>query len=202
MASIGLKDYRWAELNADNKTYKVEDGLKKLEGAIECTPKFNFNEGQLKADDRTIEDVSEFSYGDLTMGVADDNDEAFDEILGRTRSSEGEVVSNVNDAPKYVGFSDIITKIKNGKKIYKVEFLPKVKFKPFVTGAKTKGDSLEFTTPSVEGKFYENADGNYEIHKEFEIYEEAVSYQNSLFGYTPSQENQNANLNEQEQELN
>lgn len=31
-----------------------------------------------------------------------------------------------------------------------------MKFKPFIADAKTKGDNLEFTTPSVEATIFEN----------------------------------------------
>lgn len=31
-----------------------------------------------------------------------------------------------------------------------------MKFKPFIADAKTKGDNLEFTTPSVEVTIFEN----------------------------------------------
>ena len=62
----------------------------------------------------------------------------------------------MNDVPIFVGFGHIVPKMVNGAKKYKVEFFPKMKFKPFIADAKTKGDSLEFTTPSVEATIFEN----------------------------------------------
>lgn len=188
MAGIGLKQFVWAPLKDDNLTYNItDDELKKLAGAIESSLNFNFNEAQLAVDDQIQEDVKEFKDGDLTLGIDDDNDAVFNEILGKaegdvTDVNNPESISNVNDTPKYVGFSQIITKLKNNVKLYKVEFLPKVKFAPFTSGAKTKGASLEFTTPSVTGKVYANAEGVYERHQTFDTYEKALAYQRDCFG--------------------
>lgn len=190
MAGIGLKQFVWAPLKDDNLTYDVSNKtLKKLAGAIESSLTLNFNEAQLAVDDQIQEDVKEFKDGDLTLGIDDDNDVVFNEILGKakgdiTDTENPESISNVNDTPKYIGFSQIITKLKNNVKYYKVEFLPKVKFTPFTSGAKTKGNSLEFTTPSVSGKVYANADGVYEKHQTFDTYEKAVAYQEKCFGIT------------------
>ena len=68
-----------------------------------------------------------------------------------------------------------------GVRKYKVEFFPKVKFKPFIADSKTKGDSLEFTTPSVEGTIFENADGDWEKHKVCDTESEANTLLNSFF---------------------
>ena len=53
------------------------------------------------------------------------------------------------------------------------EFFPKMKFKPFIADAKTKGDNLEFTTPSVEATIFENDDGDWEKHKVYDTESEA-----------------------------
>lgn len=193
MAGIGLKQFVWAPLKDDNRTYDITDNkLKRLAGAIESSLTFNFNEAQLAVDDLIQEDVKEFKDGDLTLGIDDDNDVVFNDILGKakgdvTDTENPESISNVSDVPKYVGFSQIITKLKNNVKLYKVEFLPKVKFAPFTSGAKTKGASLEFTTPSVTGKIYANAEGVYEKHQTFDTYEKAVAYQKKCFGITENE---------------
>lgn len=190
MAGIGLKQFVWAPLKDDNLTYDVTGNeLKKLAGAIESSLAFNFNEAQLAVDDQIQEDVKEFKDGDLTLGIDDDNDAVFNEVLGKTAgdvtdTNNPESISNINDTPKYVGFSQIITKLKNNVKLYKVEFLPKVKFTPFTSDAKTKGASLEFTTPKVTGKVYANAEGAYEKHQTFDTYEKAIAYQKKCFGVT------------------
>lgn len=113
----------------------------------------------------TREQVSLFKSGTLTAEIDNDDDTIFAELLGKTVDEEtGVVTSNSEDTPIYVGFGHIVPKMVGRVKKYKVEFFPKIKFNPFITDAKTKGDNLEFTTPSVEATIFENDNGDWEKH--------------------------------------
>ena len=178
MAGIGLKRFKYAKLNSDG-TYGP---VKTLAGAIECKVSLDLSEAMLYADDVIKEQVSIFKSGTLTAGIDDDNDEIFAELLGKTVDEEtGVVASNVSDEPIYVGFGHIVPKMVNGVKKYKVEFFPKMKFKPFIADAKTKGDNLEFTTPSVEATIFENDDGDWEKHKVYDTESEANTALDGFF---------------------
>ncbi len=180
MAGIGLKSFRYAVLNSDGRTYGE---VKTLAGAIECKVSLDLSEATLFADDVLKEQVSIFKNGTLTAGIDDDDDTVFAELLGQTKDvATGIVISKVSDNPIYVGFGHIVPKMINGVKKYKVEFFPKVKFKPFMTDAKTKGDSLEFTTPSVEATIFENEDGIWEKHGVYNSETDAVNALNAMFG--------------------
>ena len=179
MAGIGLKSFKYSKLNEDGKTYGE---VKTLAGAIECKVSIELAEATLYADDSIKEQVSVFKSGTITAGIDDYNDKVFAELLGQTIDEEsGLVTSNSSDTPIYVGFGHIVPKMVGGKRKYKVEFFPKVKFKPFMTDAKTKGDNLEFTTPSVEATVFEDSDGNWEKHNIFDTEDEAVTGLNALF---------------------
>ena len=179
MAGIGLKSFKYAKLNEDGETYGT---VSTLSGAIECKVTLNLAEATLYADDVLKEQVSLFQSGTLTAGIDDDDDTVFAEILGKSVDEEtGVVSSNANDEPIYVGFGHIVPKMVGGVKKYKVEFFPKVKFKPFIADSKTKGDSLEFTTPSVEATIFENNDGDWEKHKVCDTETEADTLLNSFF---------------------
>lgn len=163
MAGIGLKNFKYAKLNEDGTTYGQ---VKTLAGAIECKVTLDLSEASLYADDALKEQVSSFKSGTLTAGIDDDDDSVFAELLGKTIDEEtGVVTSNVNDEAIFVGFGHVVPKMINGVKKYKVEFFPKIKFKPFITDSKTKGDNLEFTTPSVEATIFENDQGDWEKHQ-------------------------------------
>ena len=163
MASIGLKSFKYAKLNDDGSTYGE---VKTLAGAIECKVTLDLSEASLYADDVLKEQISVFKNGTMTAGIDEDDDAVFAELLGKTVDEEtGVVTSNVGDMPIYVGFGHIVPKLIGGIKKYKVEFFPKVKFKPFISDSKTKGDSLEFTTPSVEATIFENDKGDWEKHQ-------------------------------------
>ena len=179
MASIGLKSFKYAKLNEDGKTYGE---IKTLAGAIECKVTLDLSEASLYANDTLKEQVSLFKSGTLTAGIDDDDDTVFAELLGKTVDEEtGVVTSNTEDLPIYVGFGHIVSKIVNGEKKYKVEFFPKVKFKPFIPDSKTKGDSLEFTTPSVEATIFENDNGDWEKHSVCDTETEANTLLESFF---------------------
>ena len=163
MAGIGLKNFKYAKLNEDGLTYGE---VKTLAGAIECKVSLDLTEATLFCDDILKEQVALFKNGTLTAGIDDDDDTIFSELLGKKLDEEtGIVTSNVSDEPIYVGFGHVVPKMVGGVRKYKVEFFPKLKFKPFITDAKTKGDSLEFTTPSVEATIFENDNGDWEKHK-------------------------------------
>lgn len=187
MASIGLRNFRFAELNDDEETYGTPSTLA---GAIECKVSLNIANAKLHADDTVKENIDEFIDGTITMGVDDDDDSIFSPLLGEkteeytpTGSSTKTTVykSNSEDVAKYVGFGQVVPKIVNHKRVYKVEWFPKVKFKPYVTDKKTKGDSLEFTTPSIEGSIVTNKDNDWRKRATFDNETDANTFLDSLF---------------------
>lgn len=186
MAGIGLKSFKYAKLNEDGATYGT---VKTLAGALECKVTLDLSEATLYSDDTLKEQVSLFKSGTLTAGIDDDDDTVFAELLGKTVDNEtGVVTSNVDDEPIYVGFGHIVPKIVGGVKKYKVEFFPKIKFKPFIADSKTKGDSLEFTTPSVEATIFENDNGDWEKHNVYDTESEANTALTGFF-VKPTQSN-------------
>lgn len=190
MASIGLRRFRYAPLNEDEETYGK---IGTLGGAIESKVSLNIAEAKLHSDDTLKEKVQEFVDGTLTMGIDDDDDSVFSPLLGektekyKAPNSEKEVtvyVSNSDDTTVYFGFGQVVPKMINNKKVYKVEWFPKVQFKPYVTDKKTKGDSLEFATPSIEGTIFTNKNNDWRKRATFETEEEANTYLDSLFVQT------------------
>jgi phi13 family phage major tail protein len=162
MASIGLKSFKYSPLNSDGVTYVA---VKTLAGAIECKVTIDTSDATLYADDKVKEYIQMFKSGSITAGIDDDNDTIFAEVLGKTIDpGTGVVTSNSEDTPPYEGFGHVVPKMVNGAKKYKVEFFPKVRFKPFVADTKTKSDKLEFTNPSVEATIFENDNGDWEKH--------------------------------------
>lgn len=183
-AGIGLKRFRWAPLNENGLSYGIP---KSLEGAIESKVALNVASSKLYGDDVLQEQEDKFIDGTMTIGVTDDPDDIFAELLGKTVKAvsnselQKEYRSNVSNKAPYVGFGHVVPKIVKGKRVYKVEFFPKVKFKPFVVDKSTKNDTLTFTTPSVEGTICENIEGDWLVQSTFEKETEANDYLDSLF---------------------
>lgn len=187
MATIGLRNFRYGEMNDDGESYKAPDTLG---GAIECKVSLDIAEAELYSDDKLKEKATAFKKGTMTLGIDDDDDSIFAVLLGETVGSYKpsgsetgipEYISGSEDIPKYFGFGQVVPKMINGARKYKVEWFPKVQFKPYVTDKKTKGDSLEFTTPSVEGTVFENKNKQWRRRATFETEEQANAYLDSLF---------------------
>lgn len=106
------------------------------------------NEATLYADDGAAEVVKEFKSGTLSLGVDDIGAAVASDLTGTTIDSNGVVISTSEDGgrPVAVGFR---AKRSNGK--YRYFWLYRVKFGIPATNLATKGDSITFSTPTIEG---------------------------------------------------
>lgn len=151
MANIGLSNIWFSNLTEAADGTALYDGAKNLGKAVSCSTSITNNEAKLYGDDTLAESDTSFSNGTITLGVTDDDDEVFAELLGHTVTEDGEVIKAASDAAPYVGVGRIVTKMVNGAYKYKVEFLYKVKFSEPSKDENTKGENIEFATPSIEG---------------------------------------------------
>lgn len=176
MARIGLKNFRYSLL--DNNEEVIEP--KSLGKAIDCKVSLELNSAELYADDALAESDYTFNKGTVTITVDDDDDTALAPLLGHTISEEGEIVRKDTDVAPYIAFGRILTKVVSGTYKYKVEFLSKVKFKDTMPDEATKGESVEFTTVSIEGSVMRKSNGEWSKSKTFTTYAEASTYLDSL----------------------
>ena len=178
MAKIGLNNFKFSKLDETNETYA---GAKSLGKAIECKVDIENYDAKLYADDTLAESDTTFKQGTVTLITDEDDDTVFAELLGHEVDEEtSEMVRKDTDVAPYVGVGRILTKIVNGVYKYKVEFLPKVKFKEPSQEESTKGDSIEFKTPSIEGTVTKLKDGTWSRTKTFTDKAEAISYLEDL----------------------
>lgn len=176
MARIGLKYFRYGILDVEKETY---DGALQIGKAIDCKVSLDLNSAELYADDGLAESDYSVKKGTVAITIDEDDDETLAKLTGHT-ITDGEIVRKDTDTPPYVGFGRIITKVVEGAYKYKVEFLSKVKFKDALPDEKTKGESVEFTTTSLEGTVMKLEDGTWSRTKTFDNYEEAIAYLESL----------------------
>ena len=177
MARIGLKYFRYGILDEANETY---GGALQLGKAIDCKVSLDLNSAELYADDGLAESDYTVKKGTVSITIDEDDDTTISNLTGHTISNTGEIVRKDSDVAPYVGFGRIITKVVNGVYKYKVEFLNKVKFKDALPDEKTKGESVEFTTTSLEGTVLKFADGSWSKSKTFNSYNDAIAYLESL----------------------
>ena len=151
MATIGLDKLFYAPITEDkdgNETYGAPVQLAK---AISADLTIELNEATLYADDGQAEAVKEFKGGTISLGVDDIGNEAAADLVGATIDSNGVLISGGEDSAKYVavGFR---AKKANGK--YKYFWLYRVLFGIPATNLATKGDSITFSTPTIEGTIF------------------------------------------------
>ena len=159
MATIGLDKLYYAKITEDengNETYATPVQLAK---AMNADLSVELAEATLYSDDGAAEIVKEFKNGTLSLGVDDVGASVASDLTGATIDANGVVVSTSEDGgdPVAVGFR---AKKSNGK--YKYYWLYRVKFGIPATNLATKGDSITFSTPTIEGTILRRnkVDGN------------------------------------------
>ena len=180
MANIGLTNIWFSKLT-ENAGVPSYEGATNLGKAVSCSVAITNNEAKLYGDDSLAESDTSFASGSITLGVTDDDDTVFAPLLGHAINN-GEVVKTSNDAAPYVGIGRIVTKMVNGVYKYKVEFLYKVKFSEPSKDENTKGESIEFGTPSIEGLIssLDDTDGTWSKTKTFNTKSDALTYLKNL----------------------
>ncbi len=148
MATIGLDKLYYSKITEDasgNETYAIPVTLAK---AVSAELSVELAEATLYADDVAAEIVKEFKSGTLTLGVDDIGVNIAADLTGAQIDNNKVLISGGQDAggPVAIGFR---AKKSNGK--YKYYWLYRVKFGIPAASLTTKGDSITFSTPSIEG---------------------------------------------------
>lgn len=177
MAQIGLTNLWYGLLTEAEDGTPSYSGAKSFGKAVSAKVDVSTNDATLYADDTLAESDSSFQSAKVTLGVADDDMTVFAEILGHKVSKEGgEMVRNADDAAPWIGLGRVITKVTNGKRQYKGEFLYKCKFGEPSQEDETKGDSVDFSTPEIEGTAAALANGDWAAAQTFSTKDAAVSW--------------------------
>ena len=148
MATIGLDKLYYATITDDENGEEIYGTPTQLAKAISAELSVELAEATLYADDGAAEIVKEFKNGTISLGVDDIGSTTAAALTGDTVDKNNVVVSNSEDGgnPVAVGFR---AKKSNGK--YKYYWLYRVKFGIPATNLATKGDSITFSTPTIEG---------------------------------------------------
>jgi phi13 family phage major tail protein len=148
MATIGLDKLFYAKITEDETGDETYGTPVQLAKAMNADLSVELAEATLYADDGASEIVKEFKNGTLSLGVDDIGASVASDLTGATIDANGVVVSASEDGgePVAVGFR---AKKSNGK--YKYYWLYRVKFGIPATNLATKGDSITFSTPTLEG---------------------------------------------------
>lgn len=182
MALIGLNNFWYSKLTEAQDGTPSFDGAKSFGKAVSCSVSLTNNSAELYADDALAESDTSFQSGTVTLGVDDDREATFADVLGHSIAADGEVTYNSNDVAPFVALARIVVKMVNNVKLYKVNVLYKVKFSDVNESENTKGESVEFATPTIEGKIAQLANGDWKTTKTFSTKAEALAFIQALFG--------------------
>lgn len=148
MATIGLDKLYYSKITEDAGGIETYGTPIQLAKAMKADLSVELAEATLYADDGPAEIVKEFKSGKLSLGIDDIGITAAEDLTGAKIDDNHVVVSGSEDGgtPVAVGFR---AKKANGK--YRYFWLYRVVFGIPATNLTTKGDSITFSTPTVEG---------------------------------------------------
>ena len=148
MATIGLDKLYYAPITEDANGEETYGTPVQLAKAMSADLTVESAEATLYADDGAAEIVKEFKSGTLSLGVDDIGASVAAALTGVEIDANHVIISSSEDggAPVAISFR---AKKSNGK--YRYFWLYRVKFGIPATNLATKGDSITFSTPTIEG---------------------------------------------------
>jgi len=148
MATIGLDKLYYAKITEGEDGEESYATPVQLAKAIKADLSIELAEAVLYADDGAAEGIKDFKSGTLSLGVDDIGVSAAQDLTGAVTDDNGVLISASENAgmPVAIGFRAMKP---NGK--YRYFWLYKVKFGVPATNLQTKGDSITFSTPTIEG---------------------------------------------------
>ena len=148
MATIGLDMLYYAKITEGETGEETYGTPVLLAKAMSAELSVELAEATLYADDGAAVVIKEFQSGKLALGIDDISVTAAGDLTGATIDENKVLISASEDGgtPVAVGFR---AKKPNGK--YRYFWLYHVKFGIPATNLATKGDSITFSTPTIEG---------------------------------------------------
>ena len=151
MATIGFDRLYYANITEDENGIESYGTPKILAKAMTAELSVELIEAILYADDGASEIVKEFNSGTLSLGIDDIGSLVAQDLSGCKIDSNNVVISRSEDGgkPVAVGFR---AKKANGK--YRYFWLYRVIFSIPTTSLATKGESITFSSPTIEGTVF------------------------------------------------
>lgn len=159
MAKTGMKHVVGAVLNESTAVPSYTNGMV-LGKAISASVSIEVSEAILYADDSIAESVKEFKSGKISLNTDDLTYAVQGMLLGHTVTDET-LTANSNDVAPNVGIGFYGSVIRNGVTKYRAVWFYKVKFSEPNDESKTKGESIEFATPTIEGTIMKLSNGDW-----------------------------------------
>lgn len=159
---IGLRDLHFAPIAQNPETGLYLPPVK-LADAITANVTPNFQITTLYGDDRAVAVAQALGDIDIALTVGDLPSAAYDLVMGTTKNEEGVIIDNVDDVAPYGALLFRLPFDTGGFRYY---CYYKGRFQPPGTTSNTKGQSVEFQNPTINGKFVAKDNGDWRAHHE------------------------------------
>lgn len=198
MARIGMRHVVAAPLtahtNGSEPTYGTGFDVGK---AISANVTINRNNNPLYADDAIAEDDNSVTGIEVEVNVddLDDDTEADMGLVKKVTTGEGSsavsTYCDTDEPAKDLGFGYMIVRRRNGVTTYQGRWYYKIKFSKESENAQTKGESIEWQTPTIRGRAVGlNVGGTgelrYRVSQRFETETAAATWLDGKAGITRS----------------
>lgn len=186
MAKVGLKYPVAAPLKEDG-TYDEGYVIAK---AIKASVTTNNNDVILYADDGEAESDKSFKNGTISLNVDDLTQKTYADMLGHKYTAAGTeenaepetVVASAGDIAPYLGIGFYGEIRRNNKPSFMAKWLKKTQFAEPNDETDTKGETVTFQTPTIEGTVFKMEDGTWKEQAEFATEAEARAWLNKKAG--------------------
>jgi len=148
VATIGLDSLFYAKITEDAQGMETYGTPQVLAKAIKADLSIELNEAALFADDALAHAIKLFKSGKLSLGVEDIGVAVAADLTGASVDDNGVLVASGEDDGCLVAVGFRALKPDNRFRYF---WVYRVKFAVPSTNLQTKGDSIQFQTPQVEG---------------------------------------------------
>lgn len=198
MAMVGLRYVVAAAITTETPgsaiVYDTTHG-KIIGKAIAANITWTRNDNPLYADDTIAENDNGITSGTIELNLDDLSDEVRAYILGDTTTTTGTGTAAVTSyhtnesASPYVGVGYVRVRRKSGVTKYQANWIHKVQFSEENENAQTKGETIEWQTPTINGRIMgvQNTAAltiNFKERAEFETFAAAKTWLNTKAGVT------------------
>lgn len=159
MAFVGLQHVVAAPITTETEGQALVYGAGMVIGkAIQANLTLNRNDNPLYADDAEAENDNSITGGSIELGVDDLLDAARVMVLGDEAITSGSGAAETteyettSESAPYVGFGYLRVRRKNGVTSYQALWYHKVQFGETTENAQTKGQNIEWQTPTITGR--------------------------------------------------
>ena len=174
MAIIGLKYPIAAELT-DESGPTYDTGIVIGKGIAANITIEGGEANILYADDAPAESDTSFQGGTIELGIDDLMDAVYAKLLGHTFSDDV-IVANVNDQAPYFGVGFYKSRVKSGIRTYRATWIYKVQFSEPADSANTKGETIEWQSPTITGAITALANGTWKTQKTCSSEADAIAF--------------------------